>query len=382
MTTTRLAVKYRLFPTAAQETRLDATLETCRRLYNRFLAQRKDTYEQTGKAPSCYEQKRALPAWKTESEWLRRANAQALQDVALRVERAFAAFFRRVKAGGEKAGYPRFKGAGWYDSFTLPQEGAFRVHGDAVTLSKIGRVRAVVHRPLPGRAKTLTLRRQNGKWFACIACEVEPAPLPPSDEAVGIDVGLTHFATLSSGDAIANPRFFRTEQQALAKAQRRLAKEQKGTPERRRRRKVVARIHERIKNRRHNFCHQEARKLVNRYGLIAVEDLNVTGMVKHPQLAKSISDAAWSQFRAALTFKAESAGREVVAVNPAYTSQRCSGCQELVPKTLSERVHACPHCGLLLDRDHNAALNILARAMGLHGSGGHPTEAPAFRHGE
>jgi len=382
--TVRVAVKYRLYPTRAQATQLAQTLETCRRLYNRFLAERKANYEQTGTAPSYYNQKRALPAWKTESEWLRRANAQALQDVALRVERAFAAFFRRVKAGGEKAGYPRFKGQGWYDSFTLPQEGAFRTHNDGVTLSKIGRVRAVVHRPLPGRAKTLTVRRQNGKWYACVACEVVPAQklLPVSAERVALDVGLTHFATTDTGERIANPRFFRTDQHALAKAQRRLAKGGKGTPTRRRRRKVVARIHERIRNRRHDFAHQQARRLVNRYGLIAVEDLHVAGMVRNHALAKSISDAAWSQFRTVLTYKAESAGRVVVAVPPAYTSQRCSGCQELVPKTLSERVHACPHCGLLLDRDHNAALNLLALAVGLHGGGTQPTEAPAFRPGE
>jgi putative transposase len=211
---------------------------------------------------------------------------------------------------------------------------------------------------------------------------VEQAPLPASEDAVGIDVGLTHFATLSTGETITNPRFFRADEQALAKAQRRLAKEAKGTPARKRRRNVVARIHERIRNRRHDFAHRQARALVNRYGLIALEDLNLAGMVRNRSLAKSIGDAAWSQFRAALTHKAESAGRAVVAVPPAYTSQRCSGCGEVVPKALSVRIHACPRCGLRLDRDHNAALNILALAVGLHGGGNQPTEAPAFRHGE
>jgi putative transposase len=224
------AVKYRLYPTRAQATRLAETLETCRRLYNRFLAERKDASAQGGAAPSYHEQKRALPGWKTESEWLRRVNAQALQDVALRVERSFAGYFRRSRAGGVKPGAPRFKGKGWYDSFTLPQEGAFRTHDDGVTLSKIGRVRAVVHRPLPGRAKTLTVRRQNGKWYACVACEVTPAALRVSDESVGIDVGLAHFATLSTGDTIDNPRFLRRDQRALAKAQRRLAKEPSAMP--------------------------------------------------------------------------------------------------------------------------------------------------------
>ncbi len=197
---------------------------------------------------------------------------------------------------------------------------------------------------------------------------MEAQPLPTNDKAVGIDVGLTHFATLSNGEHISNPRFFRTDERALAKAQRRLSKEKKGTKERAKRRKVSARIHERIANRRRNFAHQLSHALVSMFGLIAFEDLNIKGMVKNHCLAKSVSDAAWNQLVQFTTYKAEEAGRRVVLVDPRGTSQRCSDCGAIVIKDLSERVHDCA-CGLVLDRDHNAAINILGlglQAVGLN----------------
>lgn len=335
------------------------TLETCRRLYNRFLAERKDAFEQEGRSVSRYEQVNHLPEWKRENEFLPMVQSQVLQNVAQRVDISFRDFFRRCKECGEKPGYPRFKGAGWYDSFTYPQSG-FTLNEASVTLSKIGEVKAVVHRRLDGKIKTCTISRKAGKWFAFFVIEVESQQMIPTGEAVGIDVGLKAFATLSTGEQIENPRFFRKEQDALAKAQRRMSKFEKGTPERRKARKVVARIHERIKNRRHNFVHQEARKIINRFDKIAVEKLNTKAMAQNRCLAKSINDAAWAMFRNVLTHKAESAGRQLVSVNPAYTSQDCHACGHRAKKKLSERWHCCPMCGASLDRDLNAALNILA----------------------
>lgn len=203
--------------------------------------------------------------------------------------------------------------------------------------------------------------------FVCFSCEVEADPLPASEEAVGIDVGLTTFATLSTGEAVPNPRFFRRDERALAKAQRRLSKVEKGTPERARRRQVVARIHERITNRRNDFAHQTARKIVNRFGVIAVEDLSINRMVHHRCLAKSIHDAAWAQFTQVLSDKAESAGRKMACVNPAYTSQTCSACGHRQRLELADRLFRCPCCGLSLDRDQNASLNI--KALGLQSVG-------------
>ena len=312
----------------------------------------------TGKSPSRYEQTNALPEWKKENDFLGKVHSQVIQEVVQRVDRSYQNFFRRCKKGGEKAGFPRFKGEG-YDSFTFPQSG-FALKENAVKLSKIGVVKAIVHRTIEGKIKTCTIRRQNGKWFACFSIEVEAQPLEPSIESVGIDVGLNSFGTLGNGEQIENPRFYRRDEKALAKAQRRMSKFEKGSKEQRKARKVVARIHERIRNRRHNFVHQEARKIVNRFGLIAVEKLNVKGMVKNHCLAKSISDAAWTQFRNVLAVKAESAGRAYIEIDPRYTSQDCHVCGYRAKKKLSERWHHCPICAASLDRDVNAAKNILA----------------------
>lgn len=364
----RKAYKFRLYPTSAQERTLCQTLETCRGLYNSLLSQRKHDYEVLGKSPSFCTQAKQLPGWKKDHPELCEVNAQVLQNVAKRLDLTFEAFFRRV-ALGEEPGYPRTKGLGQYDSITYPQVGAHggaQLAGDQLYLSKIGTLEVVLHRPVEGTIKTCTVRRQGDKWFVCFCVEVEEEPLPPSSEAVGIDVGLETFAALSQGELVENPRFFRKEEKGLAKAQRKLARQKRGSRERKKTKKVVGRIHERIRHRRHNFAHQTARKLVNRYGLIAVEALNVSGMVQNHCLAKSISDAAWSLFRTVLTSKAESAGRQVVNVKPAYTSQDCSGCGMRVPKALWVRVHVCPCCGLVLDRDVNAARNLLKIAVGLY----------------
>ena len=346
---------------------METTLNTCRILYNRLLAGRKEHYEVTGESLSRFEQQSLLPQWKSENPYLPLVYSQVLQEVGARVERSYQNFFRRVKQGSEKAGFPRFKGQGHYDSFTFPQSG-FSLQEGAVKLSKIGVVKAIFHRTIEGRIKNCTIRRSNSKWFACFAIECADEFLPVTDEAVSIDVGLASFATLDNGEQIENPRFYRSDEAALAKAQRRLSKFAKGTPARRKARKVVARIHERIRNRRHNFVHQEARKIVNRFGTIAVEKLNVKGMQKNHCLAKSISDASWTMFRAALAVKAANAGRRYVEVNPAYTSQECSGCGVRAKKTLGQRWYHCEACGLSLDRDVNAALNILSAGLRTLGS--------------
>ena len=372
-------LKVRLRPTKAQGTALETTRNTCRILYNRLLAGRKEHYEATGESLSRYEQQAMLPAWKEENPYLGLVYSQVLQEVGARVERSYQNFFRRVKQGADKAGFPRFKGFDRYDSFTYPQSG-FALQENAVKLSKIGTIKAVVHRHIEGKIKNCTIRKQNGKWFACFAVECADEISPETNEAVGIDVGLSSFATFSNGEQMENPRFYRRDEKALAKAQRRMAKFEKGTPARRKARKVVARIHERIRNRRHNFVHQEARRIVNRFDTIAVEKLKVKGMQQNHNLAKSISDAAWTMFRAALAVKAANAGRRYVEVAPHFTSQDCSGCGLRAKKKLSERWHFCPVCGTSLDRDHNAAKNILS--LGLQRIGIQSVEAPPFMAGE
>jgi putative transposase len=349
-----------------KKTKLRATLNECRWLYNTFLEERRDTFERTEEGVSLYSQHEQLPRLKKERESLKLVHSQVLQNVAVRLDLAFKAFFRRIKAG-KNPGYPRFRGENRYDSFTYPQSG-FRVEGNRIFLSKIGHVKAVIHRPLEGEAKTATVRRsRTGKWYVCFSCEVEPALLPVSDERVGVDVGLNSFAALSNGKKIPNPRFFRKEEKELARAGRRFSEAKKGTPERQKRRKVLSRIHERIREKRKDFAHQESRKLINRYGFLAVEDLSLNRMSKNHRLAKSIMDAAWGEFTEKLLYKAEYAGRGFVKINPAYTSQDCSRCGFRKVMPLCARMYECPSCGLLLDRDHNAALNILR--VGLHSRG-------------
>ena len=364
-------------------------METCRLVYNSMIAWRTQDYERTGKSPSYFEQKRALPLWKADHPRLKDVHAHVLQNVVMRVDLAFQAFFRRVK-NGEEPGYPRFKGEGNYDSITYFEwgNGCKITNEGKLHLSKIGDVKIKLHRPLIGMVKTCTIRRYGDKWFACFSTEIEATPLPPSEEVVGIDVGLEKFAALSNGECIPNPRFFRREEKALAKAQRKLAVcGKKRSAKRRKAKRVVTNVHRRIANKRHDFIHQESRKLVNRFALIAVEKLNVTNMSARPKpkqdettgdylpngasakvgLNKSIQDAAWSQFRFALGYKAANAGRRVVEVDPRYTSQDCSRCGYRAKKPLKERWHYCPMCSLSLDRDTNAAIAIMQKAVGLHG---------------
>jgi putative transposase len=290
-----------------------------------------------------------------------------LQDVLKRVDLAFQAFFRRVRAG-EKPGYPRFKSYNCYDSFTYSQASwkLSESEDDArLVLAGIGALKVRWSRPIQGTIKTVTIHRSADQWHVCFSCLLDvPQPEAPDRPATAIDVGLEYFATLADGSHIDNPRYFREAEEVLARRQRSRDRKKRGSKNRRRANLLVAKAHRRIRNKRLNFHHEKARKIVNRYGALAVEGLRVKNMVHNPHLSKSIADAGWSQFLTILTTKAEEAGLVVVVVNPAGTSQVCSGCGRLVPKTLSDRWHTCPYedCGLSLQRDHNSACELLNRS--------------------
>jgi len=376
----RKMYEYRIYPTKKQATLLNQALEECRWLYNHLLAQRKETYEQTGKSLTLYQQQETFSILKAERPSLQAVHSQVLQNVAVRIDLAFKAFFRRVREHAQEPGYPRFKGHHRYDSLTYPQSGFKIDEQGKLSASGIGHLKIVLHREIKGKIKTLTIRRSStGKWYASFSVECTPECLPDRPEQVGIDVGLKTFAMLSTGEEIANPRFFRQEEQALAKVQRQHSKVAKGTPERRKHRKAVARVHERIAFRRDNFTHQASRRLVDSFGVICVEDLHVNRMTHTHCLAKSIHDASWSEFFNKLAAKAGEARRKYRAVNPAYTSQECSRCHHRQVMPLSERTYHCPCCLLSIDRDLNAALNI--RALGLQGLG-LSVEAPRYIRGE
>ncbi len=279
-----------------------------------------------------------------------------------RVDRAFQSFFRRVKDKSVKAGYPRYKSDGRYDSICYPQEPGFELTPLGLRLSRIGTVKIRLHRALSGTVKTCTIRRDAGNWYACFSVELEPVIVPVPEDHIGIDVGIKSFAVFSDGTVIENPRHLRKSEKKLAHKQRRLSGKKKGSSNRGKARQSLAKLHLKVRNQRADFHHKLSRKVVDRYGFIAVEDLNIQGMVRNRCLAKVISDAGWGQFLRFLAYKAENAGCRVESVPARDTSIMCSRCERRVPKSLSDRVHACPYCGLILDRDHNAAENILGRA--------------------
>ena len=364
----RKAFKYRIYLTSGQKRILNEQLEECRWVYNQTLAARRDAHE-AGSPIGWYDTKRMLPDWKAERGALKLVHSMILQNVTERVELAFQAFFRRVKAKAPEVGYPRFKSFGRYDSMTFPQYGnGVRLEGGRLILSKVGAVNLVLHRPIEGTPKTVTLTRsRTGKWFACFSCEVEAHPLPPTATVVGVDVGLASFATLSNGEQIANPRFYRRDEADVKRVQRKkdAAKNAQNWNENNKQKRILAHIHERIANRRADFAHKQSRALVNSHQVIVFEDLAPMEMGKKrgSGIRKSIMDVAWTQFTGMTVGKAEEAGRTVILVNPRNTSKMCSSCGELVEKDLSVRVHTCPHCGLVLDRDVNAAINILHRGL-------------------
>jgi putative transposase len=360
MTTVIKTFKYRLRPTKKQIRIMNHWLDECRWLYNHFLEERITTYEDLGVSISFNGQAIALPDLKRERHTLDDVHSQVLVDVAKRVDRSFKNFYRRVREAKEKPGFPRFQGKGRYNSFTFPQLGFKLINDKKLHLSKIGDIKIVLHMPIEGNIKTCTIKRSTtDKWYVSFVCECESIPLPKNNNAVGVDVGLNSFATISTGEYVDNPRFFRQDEKALVKAHRKLSNANKGTPERAKRRKIVARTYERIRFRRQNFCHQVSRNLIDDFGTIVIEDLNVKKMIQDLHIAKSIHDAAWSELFRQLTYKAEWAGRKLVIVDPAYTSQTCSKCGYRQKMPLNKRIYCCPKCGQQIDRDHNAAINIL-----------------------
>jgi putative transposase len=278
------------------------------------------------------------------------------------LDKAFDAFFQRVKMG-EEPGYPRFKGRQRWRSFGLKEYGnGFRLDGRRLKLSGIGRISLRWHRPIQGHIKTLRVAKKAGKWYASFSCVVDtPAPLPESGRAVGLDVGLSSLITTSDGEKKEHPRFYRKAQRRLRVAQRRVARRKKGGSGRRKAVMILQNRHEQVANQRKDYLNKLAHDLVQRYDRIALEDLSITRMV-HGNLAKSILDASWGSLVQRLRDKAASAGRMVVLVDPRGTSKTCSGCgRTFEGLTLADRWVTCA-CGLSLDRDHNAAINILNRA--------------------
>jgi putative transposase len=356
----RRAFKYRLYPTKAQKIILNDLLTGARRLYNAALEQRRWMYRDHGVSVNYFDQAAQLKEARDADEKLSLLNYSACQDVLRRLKKSFDGFFRRIKRG-ETPGYPRFKSVDRFTSVTFPS------YGDGVKLSErlyvqnVGWLKIKLHRPVEGKVKTVTLKREAGDWYAVFSCDEIPARVYPAATAeVGIDMGLESFATLSTGEKIANPRWYRKIEARLKDAQRELSKKKRGSKRRQKAKRRLARQHAKAANQRNDFHHKLARRIVCENSLILVEDLTPREMVSDTSrgMAKSIQDASWGRFLSILAAKAEEAGRRFVKVPPRGTSSTCFQCGKYRKKGLSERVHSC-ECGLVLDRDVHASHNIL-----------------------
>jgi putative transposase len=360
--------KYKLNPTPTQERELARVLGLCRWLYNTALEQRITAWQRARVSVSRFQQEAELKDIRANMPEYAAIHSHVLQDVLARLDKTYQAFFRRVKAG-EKAGFPRYQGRDRWHSLTYKEfgNGAMLDNGFLV-LSKIGQVAVRWSRPLEGTPKTVTISKEADGWYVAISCADVPIhPLSVTRQETGVDLGIEAFATLSDGMRIFSPGWYRKAERALNTAQRRVSRRKKGSNRRRKAVTLLAKAHQTVRRQRQDFHHKTALTLVREHDTIYHEALRTANMVKNHHLAKSIQDAGWAAFLAILIYKAACAGREVIAVNPAFTSQICSGCGVMVSKGLSVRWHSCPDCGTSLHRDHNAAKNIERAGQALRG---------------
>lgn len=363
----------RLYPTKPQLKDLEEHLNRTRELYNAALQERREAYKKAGKTVTAFEQMRSLVLVKEGRPEYRRIHAHVLQGVIAQLDRAFESFFRRVRAG-EKAGYPRFKGKDRWNSFHFKQ---VRDHSrdtwfgpgkpvgpNRIYLPYIGNVKIRWHRSLAGQPKTLTIKRDGEHWYAVYVCEVEPQPLPATGGEVGIDLGVNpNFLITSDGEFVPAPHYYRKAEAKLRRQQRVVSRRKRGSSGRKKALAALKRLHRKVRNQRKDFHHKIARKLLQAYDTIYHENLSLRAMSRS-RLSKSILDVGWGQFLNILSSKAAEAGKRVVGVNPAYTSQVCSGCGQ-VQKVPIGRPYECGACGLVIHRDVNAARNVLRMGQGL-----------------
>ena len=367
--------KYRIYPNRKQLAVLSTTFANCRHLYNVALQHRNDCYRSQRKSITYLQQANELPLLKEEFPQYKEIHSLVLQSILKRVDLAFQSFFRRVKISKDQCGYPRYKGEDRFKSITYIQSGFNLTKKQGrLNLSKIGLVKITMHRNIPigSKIKTCTIKKEGARWYCVLSCDI-PSTVKEKvvvREAIGIDIGLTTFAVLSNGEEIANPKYLKKSEAKLKEMQSEYSKK-RTKPKKRK----LVNLHRKVADQRRDFQHKTSKFLVDRFDLIAYEDLNVKGMMENGKynLNKHIGDASWGTFVAMLKYKAEDAGKYAIAINPRGTSQKCSQCGEVVKKELHQRVHSCS-CGFVASRDHNAAINILASGM----DACRKTEAPCF----
>lgn len=349
--------KYRIYSNKKITQRTETWLSLCRQLYNDCLNERIIAYKERKESVSQYQQMKKLPYLKKAFPEYKQIGSQVLQDVIQRLDKAYQGFFRRVKKG-EEPGFPRFKGSNRYNSFTLKQTG-WKLEGKYLIIKNIGRFKIKLSRPIEGTIKTVVISKtSSGKFFICFSCDNIPTKsLPKTNKIIGIDVGCESFLTDDNGRKIDNPRFLKNSQDILKARQQKLSQEKRGSNRRNKARILVAKIHDKISNQRRDFHFKTANRLLKDNDTVCIEKLKSWNSFRN--LNRSMRDVAWFGFFSILKAKAVEAERQIIEVPAKGTSQICSGCNKEVPKDLSIRVHSCPFCHLVLDRDHNAALNIL-----------------------
>ena len=357
--------KFRIYPNQKQIECLNTTLDLCRNLYNSALEERIAAYKK-GASINYYDQQNELPKIKSEQKEYGTVYSHTLQDTLRRLDRAFANFYRRLKQrkSGKKvkAGFPRFKSANRFRSITFDRYGFRILPNGHLNLTKLGTIRMFKHREVEGVPKTCTVKRDSvGDWWATISVTLPDVPKQKPKDAIGVDVGLKHLVTLSNGETIEPPKFLRASEEKIKIRQRQVSKKKKGSNNRRKCVEKLAKAHRKVERQRNDFLHKLSRDLSQKADVVVFENLNIQNMQKSHHLAKSIGDAGWGKLIQYTAYKVEETGRSVHFVNPNGTTQVCSRCGETVRKSLSERLHVCPNCGFSVDRDWNAAQNILRR---------------------
>ncbi len=370
-----LTYKFRAYPPALLEYRMENWLYILHNLYNYALEERKRAWKEEKKSITYSHQQNALPKLKEKDPSLKLVHSQVLQDCLRRVDNAFRKFFRK------EAKYPKKKKLYKYSSFAFPQVW-MKQKGRLVEVIKLEKKNsrfAYLHLPKLGKlkirlnreidwtkARTVTVKREpSGKWYVCVTVEAELDEVlrEAHEKAVGIDLGVKNLVTTSEGEFIEHPKFLHLLEKRLKREQKRLSRKEKGSNNWKKQRRRVAKVHERIKNARRDFLHKLSRYLVNNYDHISFEDLDIKGLVQNSNLAKLILDAGWGTLITFVAYKAVMAGARVVRVDPSYTTQDCSVCGFRVPKTLAKRLHECPECGAVMDRDYNASVNLLQKGL-------------------